>query len=94
MNNYANARSSLDNQSAFIDLRSDTVSKPVAGMRQAMAEAEVGDDVYQDDPTVNLLQHRVAHMLGKEAGLFVSSGTMSNLIAMLVHCRATRTNCG
>lgn len=87
MNNYANARSSLDNQSAFIDLRSDTVSKPVAGMRQAMAEAEVGDDVYQDDPTVNLLQHRVAHMLGKEAGLFVSSGTMSNLIAMLVHCQ-------
>lgn len=87
MNNYANARSIQENYSTFVDLRSDTVTMPVDGMRRAMAEAVVGDDVYGDDPTVNQLQDRVADMLGKEAGLFVSSGTMSNLISMLVHCR-------
>lgn len=71
----------------FIDLRSDTVTKPTPEMREAMAEAEVGDDVYGDDPTVNRLQEIAAGMLGKEDGLFVPSGTMGNLLALLVHCQ-------
>jgi threonine aldolase len=66
----------------LIDLRSDTVTRPSAGMRQAMAAAEVGDDVFGEDPTVNRLQDRVAELLGKEAALFVPSGTMANQIAM------------
>ncbi len=70
-----------------IDLRSDTVTKPTEAMRKAMAEAEVGDDVAGDDPTVNRLQAMSAERLGKEAALFVPSGTMGNLIAGLVHCR-------
>lgn len=70
----------------IIDLRSDTVTKPTAEMREAMAKAEVGDDVYQDDPTVNELQVLAASMLGKEEGLFVPSGTMGNLAAILAHC--------
>jgi threonine aldolase len=65
-----------------IDLRSDTVTKPTSAMRQAMAAAPVGDDVYGEDPTVNRLQDRVAALLGKEAGLFVPSGSMGNLIAL------------
>lgn len=65
-----------------IDLRSDTVTLPSEGMRRAMAEAPVGDDVYGEDPTVNRLQTRVAELLGKEAGLFVPSGSMGNLIAL------------
>jgi threonine aldolase len=69
----------------YIDLRSDTVTKPTPEMREAMAEAEVGDDVYRDDPTVNRLEELAASMLGKEAALFVPSGTMGNLIALLVH---------
>lgn len=69
-----------------IDLRSDTVTKPSQAMRQAMFEAEVGDDVYDEDPTVNSLQSKVAKLLGKEDALFVSSGTMGNLISLLVHC--------
>ena len=71
----------------FVDLRSDTVSKPTPEMREAMAEAEVGDDVYMDDPTVNALQAKAASMLGKEDSLFVPSGTMGNLLALLVHCQ-------
>ena len=71
----------------YIDLRSDTVTKPTPEMREAMAEAEVGDDVYGDDPTVNRLEELAAEMLGKEAALFVPSGTMGNLIALLVHCQ-------
>jgi threonine aldolase len=71
----------------YIDLRSDTVTKPTPEMREAMAEAEVGDDVYRDDPTVNRLEELAAEMLGKEASLFVPSGTMGNLIALLVHCQ-------
>ncbi len=67
----------------MLDLRSDTVTRPTPGMRQAMAAAEVGDDVFGDDPTVNLLQEEVARLLGKEASLFVPSGTMSNQIALL-----------
>lgn len=66
----------------LIDLRSDTVTKPTAAMRRAMFEAEVGDDVYQEDPTVNLLEARAARILGKEAALFVPSGTMGNTIGI------------
>ncbi|MCA9234890.1 MAG: low specificity L-threonine aldolase [Planctomycetales bacterium] len=71
----------------MIDLRSDTVTRPTPGMRQAMATAEVGDDVYGDDPTVNHLERRVADLLGMEAALYVPSGTMSNQIALRVHCQ-------
>jgi len=71
----------------YVDLRSDTVTKPTPEMREAMAEAEVGDDVYGDDPTVNHLEELAAGMLRKEAALFVPSGTMGNLIALLVHCQ-------
>jgi threonine aldolase len=71
----------------YIDLRSDTVTKPTPEMREAMAEAEVGDDVYMDDPTVNALQEKAAEMLGKEDSLFVPSGTMGNLLALLVYCQ-------
>ena len=66
-----------------IDLRSDTVTKPSAAMRQAMAEAEVGDDVYMEDPTVNRLQARAAQVFGREAGLFVPSGSMGNLACIM-----------
>jgi threonine aldolase len=69
----------------FIDLRSDTVTKPTPGMRAAMAAAEVGDDVFHEDPTVQRLEERVAQMLGKEAALFVPSGTMSNQICVRGH---------
>ncbi|MGB1250794.1 MAG: low-specificity L-threonine aldolase [Candidatus Promineifilaceae bacterium] len=69
-----------------IDLRSDTVSWPTPEMRHAMANAAVGDDVYGDDPTVNELQRVSAEITGKEAGLFVSSGTQGNFVAMLAHC--------
>jgi len=69
-----------------IDLRSDTVTRPSAGMRAAMAAAEVGDDVLGDDPTVASLQARAADLLGQEAALFVPSGTMANQIALKVHC--------
>ncbi|MCH8242306.1 MAG: PLP-dependent transferase, partial [Planctomycetes bacterium] len=68
-----------------IDLRSDTVTRPTPAMRRAMANAEVGDDVYGDDPTVNRLQDRTAALLGKEASLFVPSGTMANQLAIRVH---------
>jgi len=68
------------------DLRSDTVTRPGAGMRKAMAEAEVGDDVYSEDPTVNKLQETAAEVTGKEAALFVSSGSMGNLIPIYLNC--------
>src|SRR5437667_6114479 len=68
-----------------VDLRSDTVTTPTDEMRQAMATAEVGDDVFGEDPTVNRLEALGAEMTGKEAGLFVSSGTMANLTALLAH---------
>ena len=71
-----------------IDMRSDTVTRPTAAMRAAMAAAEVGDDVFGDDPTVNLLQKRVAALLGKEAALFVPSGTMGNQLAIRAQARA------
>jgi threonine aldolase len=69
----------------IIDLRSDTVTKPSPEMRRAMAEAEVGDDVFEDDPTVKALEERAAGLLGKEAGLFVASGAMGNLVAQMAH---------
>jgi len=69
-----------------IDLRSDTVTKPTPAMLEAMATAPVGDDVYGEDPTVNRLEALAAEMLGKEAAVFVSSGTMGNLISVLAHC--------
>ncbi|HKZ92477.1 MAG TPA: threonine aldolase family protein, partial [Candidatus Limnocylindrales bacterium] len=68
-----------------IDLRSDTVTKPSAEMRRAMAAAEVGDDVFGDDPTVNALQERAAELTGKAGGLFVASGTMGNLVSHMAH---------
>ena len=70
-----------------IDLRSDTKTRPTPGMRQAMATAEVGDEQADEDPSVNLLCDRVAELLGKEAALFLPSGTMCNQVAILVHCR-------
>ncbi len=71
----------------YVDLRSDTVTRPTPEMRAAMANAEVGDDVYGDDPTVNRLQEMAADMLGKQAALFVPSGTMGNLAGILAHCQ-------
>jgi threonine aldolase len=70
-----------------IDLRSDTVTQPSAGMRAAMAAAPLGDDVFGDDPTVNALQARIAQMLGKEAALYVPTGTQSNLCGLMAHCQ-------
>ena len=69
-----------------IDLRSDTVTRPTPEMRAAMAAAIVGDDVFGDDPSVNALQEKMAHMVGMEAGLFMPSGTQSNLCALMAHC--------
>ncbi len=73
--------------SEFIDLRSDTVTRPTPAMRRAMAEAEVGDDVYGEDPTVNRLERRAAETFGKQAGLFVPTGTMGNTIGVKLHTR-------
>ena len=80
---------------AVVDLRSDTVTRPTAAMREAMACADVGDDVFGDDPTVNALQERIAALLGKEAALFVTSGTQGNLTAVMSHCqRGDEVICG
>lgn len=73
--------------STIVDLRSDTVTRPTPGMRQAMLRAEVGDDVFGDDPTVNALQERIAAMTGKEAALYMPTGTQSNLCGLLAHCQ-------
>lgn len=70
----------------IVDLRSDTITRPTPSMRHAMAEAEVGDDVFGEDPTVNRLQKMAAARLGKQAALFVASGTMGNLVSVLSHC--------
>ena len=75
------------NVNSIVDLRSDTVTRPTAEMRQAMAAAEVGDDVYGEDPTVNRLEQRAAEVFGREAALFVPSGTMGNQVAIRVHTR-------
>lgn len=74
-------------QGSAIDLRSDTVTRPTAAMREAMYRAEVGDDVYGEDPTVNQLEELAAAKVGKEAALFVPTGTMGNAIAIITHCR-------
>ncbi|XP_032677620.1 L-allo-threonine aldolase [Odontomachus brunneus] len=80
----------------IVDLRSDTVTKPTDAMRLAMFQAEVGDDVYEEDPTVKELQRKAAELLGKEDALFVSTGTMGNLIAIMNHCdvRGSEVYCG
>ena len=70
----------------MIDLRSDTVTQPSVAMREVMHSADLGDDVYGEDPTINELEELAATMLGKEAGLFAPSGTQSNLLALLTHC--------
>src|SRR5213075_3302211 len=70
-----------------VDLRSDTVTRPSAAMRKAMLEAELGDDVFGDDPTVNRLQERAAEIFGTEAALLFPSGTQSNLAALMSHCQ-------
>ena len=70
----------------IIDLRSDTMTKPTVAMRRAMADAEVGDDVFGEDPSINRLEKMAAERLGKEAALFVASGTMANLVSLLAHC--------
>jgi threonine aldolase len=77
----------MDASTDVVDLRSDTVTRPTRDMREAMARAEVGDDVYGEDPTVRALEERVAAVVGKEAALFVPSGTMANQIAILIHTR-------
>jgi threonine aldolase len=74
----------------MIDLRSDTVTKPTPEMREAMAKAEVGDDVYREDPTINRLEAKAAEIFGREAALFVPSGTMGNAISVKVHTRPTQ----
>jgi threonine aldolase len=74
-------------QSEVVDLRSDTVTRPTPEMRRAMAEAEVGDDVYGEDPTVNRLEQRAAEIFGREAAIFVPSGTMGNQIAIKIHTK-------
>ncbi len=79
--------------SKTVDLRSDTVTMPSPAMREAMARAEVGDDVYREDPTINRLQELTAELLGKEAGLFMPSGTMSNQVAVGTACRGAEAIC-
>src|SRR3990172_9142156 len=80
-------RRKLSDGMKTIDLRSDTITLPSPEMRQAMASAELGDDVFGEDPTVNRLQEMAAERLGKEAALLVTSGTQGNLTALLTHCR-------
>src|SRR6516162_4374247 len=75
----------INSRATAIDLRSDTVTKPSPEMRRAMSEAEVGDDVYREDPSINRLERRAAEILGREAALFVPSGTMGNQIAIKLH---------
>jgi threonine aldolase len=70
----------------IVDMRSDTMTQPTDAMRQAMSEAQVGDDVFGEDPTINRLEEMAAERLGKEAALFVASGTMANLVSLLAHC--------
>jgi len=78
----------------MIDLRSDTVTKPTPQMRRAMADAEVGDDVYGEDPTVNRLQERAAEIFEKEAAIFVPTGSMGNQIAVKLHTRHGQAGSG
>lgn len=86
----------IDPDTVVVDLRSDTLTKPTKAMREAMFNAEVGDDVYHEDPTVQNLEKKAARMLGMEAAIFVTSGTMGNLIAVMNHCneRGSEAYCG
>src|SRR5579864_6519337 len=81
------SRNDANSGDAPVDLRSDTVTRPTPAMRRAMAEAEVGDDVYGEDPTVNKLQERAAQIFGREAALFVPSGSMGNLVCVMAQTR-------
>lgn len=85
MNQYVGLKS-RNSQSDFIDFRSDTVTKPSEEMKQAAMECALGDDVYGEDPTVNALEDKMSEMLGKEAALFLPTGSMSNLVSLLAHC--------
>ena len=82
-----NANPEKPSRTKFIDLRSDTVTLPTAEMRRAMAEAEVGDDVYGEDPTINRLEQRAGEIFGREAAIFVPTGSMGNQIAIKLHTR-------
>ncbi|MDJ0612126.1 MAG: low-specificity L-threonine aldolase [Rhizobiaceae bacterium] len=86
MNLYSQVETDLETSKTVCDLRSDTVTRPCDDMRRAMSEAVVGDDVYGEDPTVNHLEASLAEMLDKEAGMFVPSGTQSNLCSVMAHC--------
>jgi threonine aldolase len=86
MSLYGGGAELVSASECICDLRSDTVTRPSAAMRAAMAEAEVGDDVYGEDPSVNRLEATLAEMLGKQAGLFLPTGTQSNLAALMAHC--------
>ncbi|XP_043685678.1 probable low-specificity L-threonine aldolase 2 isoform X1 [Vespula pensylvanica] len=88
--------SDMEKKYTVVDLRSDTLTKPTKAMRLAMFNAEVGDDVYEEDPTVKKLEEKAATLMGKEAALFVTSGTMGNLIAIMTHCdvRGSEAYCG
>ena len=72
--------------SKIVDLRSDTLTQPLPGMKEAMMAAPLGDDVYQEDPSINAFETRIAELLGMEAAMIVPSGTMGNFCAMLMHC--------
>ena len=87
MNQYANNRQYHTQHAHLIDLRSDTVTQPSAAMKQTMLDAPLGDDVYEEDPSVKALEQRLAQLLNKEAALFFPSGTQSNLAALLSHCQ-------
>lgn len=87
MSQYAHHQPLLNLNTRMIDLRSDTVTQPTAAMKQAMVDAPLGDDVYEEDPTVKALEQGLASLLNKEAALFFPSGTQSNLAALLCHCQ-------
>ena len=84
---YRKAEGKKQTSNKVIDFRSDTVTRPTPLMKEAMLKCAVGDDVYGDDPTVNYMQKSVAEFFGKEAALYVTSGSQSNLVAMLTHCK-------
>lgn len=86
MNQYSEMPSGKDSETNYIDFRSDTLTKPSQQMKQAAMDCQLGDDVYGEDPTANALESKMAELLGKEAALFLPTGSMSNLVAMLSHC--------
>ena len=91
MSDYGRGAAQKENEEGrlpVVDLRSDTLTKPTPEMRRAMAEADVGDDVYGEDPTINRLEARAAEIFGREAALYVPTGSMGNAVAMRVHCRS------